>query len=83
MLYNITCYILENLLMLANNSKKPGTRVLQYEYHGGNNQKWIIKDAGNGYFNIISKSNGLYLDIPHSDAHDGSLVQVWTSEWMQ
>ena len=51
---------------------------MQWSYHGGNNQRWIIKSAGNGNFNIISKGNGLYLDIPNSKAGNGSNVQVWT-----
>ena len=28
-------------------------------------QQWIIKDAGDGYFYIIARCNGLYIDIPN------------------
>ena len=38
--------------------------VDQWEDNGGNeNQKWIIKDAGEGYYNIISAFQGLYLTV--------------------
>lgn len=27
------------------------------------NQKWVVKPAGDGYYYIVSKGNGLYLDV--------------------
>ena len=48
---------------VAGSSKQNGATVDQWEYHGGNNQQWVIRDAGNGYYYIISKCNGLYLTV--------------------
>ena len=44
-------------------SKKEGTNVLQWGENSGDNQLWIILDAGDGYYNIMSKCNGLYLTV--------------------
>ena len=52
------------LLDVVGSGSESGTQVDQWEDNGGtDNQKWIIKDAGNGYYNIISKLNGLYLSV--------------------
>ena len=37
-----------------------GTNVIQYENNGALNQRWYIKDAGDGSYNIVSNS-GLYI----------------------
>ena len=38
-----------------------GSNVMQGEYKGNGNDQWIIKDAGNGCYNIVSRSTGNYL----------------------
>ena len=69
-IYNVAGYytiVNENsgkLLDVVSSGSKSGTPVDQWEDNGGNdNQKWIVKDIGNGYYNIISKLNGLYLTV--------------------
>ena len=58
------------LLDVVGSGSESGTPVDQWEDNGGNdNQKWIIKDVGNGYYNIISKLNGLYLTVGGSGAN--------------
>ena len=56
---------------------KQGSNIQQYDYvYGGvNQQQWIIKESSGGWFNIISKHNGLCLDVA---AENGSNVQGWT-----
>ncbi len=55
-----------------------GTNVLQYKQTTNDNQKWIIKEAGdNYYFNIISKCNGLYLDVAGGSSADGTNIQMY------
>lgn len=52
------------LLDVVGSGVESGTLIDQWEYNGGNdNQKWIVKDAGGGYYYIISKINGLYLSV--------------------
>lgn len=42
-----------------------GTRIHQWEYHGGNSQKWIFKHLGNGYYSIKSSnsSSAYYMGV--------------------
>ena len=55
-----------------------GTNVLQYKQTTNDNQKWIIKEAGDNYtFNIISKCNGLYLDVAGGSSADGTNIQMY------
>ena len=43
--------------MQKENQNKYGTNVLQWVCNNQDNQKWIIKSTGNGYYKIISKIN--------------------------
>ena len=56
---------------------KNGTRVQQYDYYGGNAQSWVIKDAGDGYYNIIAKCNGYYMTTANSK--NGTSVLLYES----
>ena len=40
-------------------------------------QQWIIKDAGDGYFYIIARCNGLYMDIPNGIVTDNPKIQMF------
>ena len=51
--------------------------VIQSTYKDLDTQKWFIKDAGNGYYYIISKSSSLYLDIYGGKSELGSNVQLY------
>ncbi len=68
--YTISAIHSDKYLDISGGSKNDGAEVIQWNYHGGNNQQWKIQDAGNGYFNIISRCNGLYLTI------DGTSVKT-------
>lgn len=58
------------LLDVVGSGVESGTLIDQWEYNGGNdNQKWIVKDAGGGYYYIISKINGLYLSVKGNGAN--------------
>ena len=56
----------------------PRINVNQYDFTGNSNQLWLFKDAGNGYYNIISKANGLFLDIANEEINkNGANVQLY------
>ena len=57
--------------------KKKGTNVQQFYVNGNDNQKWIIKSAGNGQYYVICKSNGLYLDVYGGKKQDGANIDLW------
>ncbi len=50
--------------------------VIQYQYQGYIYQKWIIKYAGDGYYYIISRYNGLCLDIDGESVQNGTNITL-------
>ena len=44
-----------------------GTKIIGHPYHGGDNQRWDIRDAY-----VISKLNGLVLDLEGSNTEPGA-----------
>lgn len=61
--YTITAIHSAKALDVQNGGTALYTNIWQYDVNGTDNQKWVIEDIGNGYYNIISKANGLYIDI--------------------
>ncbi len=54
--------------------------VYQSTYQeGSDNQIWTIEPAGNGYYNIISKYNGCYLDVNNANTTNGTNIKVYQS----
>ena len=51
--------------------------VIQYEANGATSQKWQIVKNSNGSYSIISKLNGLYLDVQNGNISNGANVQVY------
>ena len=56
-----------------------GTNVTQYMQKStdNENQRWILQDAGNGTYNIISKCNGKYLDVHGAYIASGTNIEVY------
>ena len=55
-----------------------GTNVSLYRYSGGDNQQWLLRDYGDGVVSIISKVNGLYLDVAGGSDKNGTNIQVYS-----
>ena len=53
--------------------------VYQSTYQELDNQKWTIEPVGRGYYNIVSKYNGLYLDVDNAKTANGTNVKVYQS----
>lgn len=68
--------------IISKNSNKALTvnqeskNVYQSNYNNTDNQKWIIKECGDGYYNIVSKANGLVINILNKTDKNGQNVQV-------
>ena len=58
-------------LDIAHASEENGARIIQYSIHGGENQKWLLQPAGNGYYHIVSSHSGKCIDIAHGREEDG------------
>lgn len=76
--YTITAIHSAKALDVQNGGTALYTNIWQYDINGTDNQKWIIEDIGNGYYNIISKANGLYVDISGGlSNNDGTNIQLY------
>lgn len=56
-----------------------GGNVHQWDYVGGNNQKWTLSAAGAGYYTLRSAMSGKVLDIAGGSTANGANVQQWSS----
>lgn len=65
------------VLDVFESKKENGTNVCQYEYYNGDGQKWYLEPCGDGYYNIKSKVNGLYLDVTAGKNKNGQNIEVW------
>ena len=64
------------LLDVANGKTADHTNVWQCRQNGADAQKWVIKDAGNGYYNIISKSSGKYLTVQNGGTANCTNIEI-------
>ena len=56
---------------------KIGTNIGQYDYNGSDAQKWFIVNSGNGNYYIISKCNGLVMDVQSANTKKGTNIRCW------
>jgi len=78
--YKIVATHSAKALDVQNGGINIGTKVDQYDQIDTDNQFWYFKDCGNGYYSIISKANGLYLDIAGGAIENcGANVQLYYS----
>jgi len=54
-----------------------GTLVHQWSQHGGDNQKWILHDGGNGYFSLEPVSGPGKRLTADPDAAQGAALYIW------
>lgn len=68
----------QKTLEVNNGNYRNETKIIQNsEDKGSTMQQWIIKDAGDGYFYIIAKCNGLFIDIPGGNAEKNPIIQMY------
>ena len=75
--YVISIPFSNKVMDVANGGKVNGSNVWQYESNGTVAQQWILRDAGDGYYYIVSKCNGLYLDIEYGSTNNGTNIQLY------
>lgn len=61
---------------IAGGSTANGANCLLYSSHGGNNQKFVFVDEGNGW-SIRNVASGKYVDVYGSNFTSGTNVQSW------
>lgn len=76
------CYTLEmmnsgKVLDCKDGGTTNKTNVWQYDYNGTDAQKWIIQETGDGWFYIVSKLSGLYMEVAGGYLENYSNVQLY------
>ena len=78
--YRISLYHSGKYLTVKNNSIKSGSDIVQYHWNGGDNQKWIIRDNGDGSIGILPLLNpDLTIDIL-GNIENGSKLEIYNNE---
>lgn len=54
-----------------------GATVLQWPWHGGDNQRWRLVDNGDGTYRLENEHSGLVLDVEGASTSNGANVQQW------
>ncbi|MGH3416591.1 MAG: RICIN domain-containing protein, partial [Actinocrinis sp.] len=60
-------------------STADGGLVIQWPYHGGTNQQWLVTAAGGGYYTLADANSGKLLDDPNLTTVEGTQLVQWTA----
>lgn len=75
--YSITSYANEGMnIDVQGGIPNSSTDIQLFQNNGTNAQKWIIKEE-NGYYNIISALDHMYMDIKNGDIKSGIGLQIF------
>lgn len=74
--YSIVAVHSNKAIEVRDAATEKGANVWQWEQTGEDNQKWVIKEAGNGYYSMVSKCNGLYIDVNNGIAGNFTNIQM-------
>jgi hypothetical protein len=55
-----------------------GAAIIQWDWHGGNNQRWIFTKNTEGYYQIKAKHSSKVMDVKSSGTTDGTPIQQYT-----
>lgn len=56
-----------------------GSPIIQWPYHGGDNQKWIVSAFDSNLYRIQGLQSGRVLDVPGASTQKGAKLQIWDS----
>lgn len=66
-------------LDLETENKQIGNYIIQNDESDSNTQNWILRNVGNGNYNIISAYSELNLDVKNGTYDDGNLIQTFNN----
>lgn len=68
-------------LDICEGKKKSGTKIIQWEFNGGENQMWRPEPVGNGVYKFRScLDSSLFLAIKKQSVDDGGDVEICSEE---
>ncbi len=59
-------------------SSADGAEIIQWDCHGGANQQWEARSAGDGHVQLVSRHSGKCLDISGASTADNARVVLWS-----
>ena len=54
------------------------TPTIQFPWHGGDNPRWTIEPACDGYLFVVARHSGKVLDVKRGSMDDGARVIQFT-----
>jgi hypothetical protein len=62
-----------------------GAVVIQFAYHGGDNQKWRFTQVGSGWYEVVNVNSGKALELPNtaqgSQLDQRTYIGATTQQW--
>ncbi len=74
--YKIINKVSSKALDVAGGKIDNGTSIIQWEFNGGNNQKWEFKEDGD-YVQIINRATGKCVDVEGGKQENGTKIIQW------
>jgi hypothetical protein len=68
------------LMDVSGGSVSNGAKVIQWQFNGGENQKWALTRLSDNVYTLTSVKSGLCLDVPGQSTADGTQLQQWTCD---
>ena len=65
------------VLDVAGISTANGAHIQQWDYLGGDNQKWRLESVGGGYYKIVAQHSGKVLDVVGKSTANGARIQQY------
>ncbi len=75
--YEIANELSGRVLDVTNASTADGAPIQEYDYLGGNNQKWSFVPVSGGAYVIMNLNSGKVLDMTNLSTQNGGLLQQW------
>lgn len=76
-IYKITSKVSGKAIDVRDVSLNNGARIQQWEYSGGDNQKWLVEDIGGGLYTLKAVHSGKALDVVDGSSRNGTQIQQW------
>ena len=57
-------------------------KAIQCKYSNRASQLWKFVETGDGYYFIINKNSGKYLEVADNSTADGATVGQWGTHWI-
>lgn len=77
-IYRISAKHSQRVIDVSGVSGSSGANIHQWNYVGGNNQKWRAIDKGNGAYQFQAVHSGKCIDVSGSSKQNGANIHQWT-----